>query len=229
MVLARTGSWIRRSAGGALITVLLGSLLAGCGSDDGDDSSASSSSPPASTSSAASASSPTTGSSPSSADDGGSDDGGNASVPPFPANTEPDVQPASTGASGTVTAIRIGRHEGYDRVVFEFAGAGTPGWDVRYTDQPSRQGSGQAVDLPGDATLQVSITGVGYPPDTGIQEYPGPQRLAADDTEDVTEVFFDGTFEGVTAALVGVETETPFRVHLLENPARVVLEVADPS
>ena len=48
-------------------------------------------------------------------------------------------------------------------------------------------------------------------------------------TEVVVEVFFDGTFEGVTAVLFGTEAETPFRVYLLERPTRVDLGVADGS
>jgi hypothetical protein len=44
----------------------------------------------------------------------------------------------------------------------------------------------------------------------------------------VTEVAFDATFEGSTVAFVGTSAKTPFRVYLLESPARVVVEVADP-
>ncbi|MGY1782592.1 AMIN-like domain-containing (lipo)protein [Geodermatophilus sp. SYSU D01036] len=213
--------------------VLLGGLLAGCGggggdgtgSDGGATATASPPSPSPSPSPSSSPSpSPSLSPSPDGAD-GEQDDG--APQPPFPADTAPDTEEASSDASGNVTAIRIGRHDGFDRVVFEFGGTGTPGWDVRYTDDPARQGSGEPVDLAGDATLQVAVTGVGYPPDTGVDEYAGPRRLAARDTEVVTEVYFDGTFEGVTAALVGTESEAPFRVYLLEDPARVVLEVAD--
>ena len=45
----------------------------------------------------------------------------------------------------------------------------------------------------------------------------------------VTEVAFDGTFEGTTVAFVGTTDEVPFRVYSLSSPTRVVLEVADPS
>jgi len=199
--------------------LLLTGLLTGCG-DTGHDGPAQPS---------ASQSSPSPSPSPSEEGGGGAGDGTSSPQPPFPADTRPDTQQASADASGSVTEIRLGRHQGYDRVVFEFDGAGTPGWDVRYTDAPSRQGSGEAVDLAGDAALQVTITGVGYPPDTGIAEYSGPQRVSGAGTEVVAEVFFDGTFEGITTALVGTEAETAFRVYLLERPTRVVLDVADGS
>ncbi|SEO84370.1 AMIN-like domain-containing (lipo)protein [Trujillonella endophytica] len=230
MVRALPDGRTRNRARGVLVVVLLLGGLVACGGDDdgdGDDSGAD-----ATPSSSAAAPSPTdadgddgTG------DDGGSDggDGTGSPQPPFPADTRPDTQDASGDALGNVTDIRIGRHEGYDRVVLEFEGTGTPGWDVRYTDQPARQGSGEPVDLAGEAALQVTVTGVGYPPDTGIVEYSGPPRLSAADTEVVTEVFFDGTFEGVTAVLAGTRAEVPFRVYLLEAPARIVIEVADPA
>ena len=153
------------------------------------------------------------------------DDG---SAPPFPANTDPDTGEASGDARLTVTGIRVGRHDGFDRVVFETDGTGAPGWRVEYVDAAQSQGSGADIDVEGDAVLQVTITGVGYPFDTGVEEYPGPDRIAAD-TGVVTEVVWDSTFEGTSVAFVGVDEETPFRVQLLDNPARVVLEVVDPG
>ncbi len=219
------------------IPVLLTGLLAGCGGDDGDDGGSAGSSTPSSTTSSASASSsseqqPSTSPSSSPSEQDGTDDGTDGDgtpQPPFPANTEPDTQQASPDAFGTITEIRVGHHDGFDRVVLEYAGPGTPGWDVRYVDQPTRQGSGEPVDLPGEAALQVAVRGVGNPPDTGIAEYSGPQRLSAGDTTVVTEVFFDGTFEGVTALVVGTEARNPFRVYSMTDPVRIVIEVTDGS
>jgi len=222
-----------RRWGGPAVLLLVSTLLVGCGGGDEDSSAgsatqtSSSASPPSS-----SASSPTDADGDGSGDgsgDGGGTDGDGEPQPPFTANTEPDVQAPSDDAFGNITDIRIGRHDGFDRVVFEFGGPGTPGWDVRYVDQAASQGSGATVDLPGDGALQVTITGVGLPPDTGVAEYSGPRRLSARDTETVTEVVFDGTFEGTTVAFVGTESEAPFRVYLLQDPARIVLEVADAS
>jgi hypothetical protein len=45
----------------------------------------------------------------------------------------------------------------------------------------------------------------------------------------VREVVWDSTFEGTSVAFVGTTARTPFRVYLLEDPVRVVVEVADPS
>jgi hypothetical protein len=150
-------------------------------------------------------------------------------VPPFPANTDPDTADPSPDAAVTVRDIRLGRQDGFDRVVLEVGGTGTPGWDVRYVDQPSSQGSGEPIDVAGDAVLQVSLTGAGYPYATGVTEYSHAGPLTAAGTENVTELVFDATYEGTTEAFVGTKAKAPFRVYLLENPTRVVLEVADAS
>jgi hypothetical protein len=97
---------------------------------------------------------------------------------------------------------------------------------VRYVDQPASQDSGAAIDLPGDATLQVTVTGVGNPPDTGVTECSGSRRISAHDIESVTAVQFDGTSEGTTVVFIGTAATTPFRVYLLQNPVRIVVDVA---
>jgi hypothetical protein len=185
--------------------LLAASLSAGCSSDD-----------PAETASSVTVAAPSapTG-------DGSSD------APPFPGDERPDTADASADSRVTVRDIRIGRQDGFDRVVFEVGGTGTPGWDVRYVDEAVSQGSGEPVEAAGDAVLQVSVTGAGYPYDTGVPEWAGPDPLSVAGTEVVTEVVFDATFEGTTVAFVGTTARSPFRVYLLEGPARVVVEIAD--
>jgi hypothetical protein len=161
--------------------------------------------------------------------DGATADDGATDAPALPANVEPDTADPSSGASVTVSDIRVGRQDGFDRVVFEVGGTGTPGWDVRYVDSASSQGSGDEVAVAGDAVLQVTLTGAGYPYDTGVQEYSASAPLSAADAETVTEVVFDSTYEGTTVSFVGTTARAPFRVYLLEGPTRVVVEVTDPS
>ncbi len=215
-----------RAALPGLLAVAL--VLPACGGD-GDDEAAPTTSASAS-SSAAEGTGTDDGTDDGSGDGtGDTDDDGDGGGAPFPANTEPDTGEPSADALMSVTDIRIGRHDGFDRVVFEADGTGTPGWDVRYVDAAQSQGSGDAIEVEGGAVLQVTITGVGIPADTGVEEYSGPDRLSSGDTEVVTEVVWDSTFEGTSVAFAGVTEETPFRVYLLEDPARVVLEVADPG
>ncbi|MEX5720745.1 AMIN-like domain-containing (lipo)protein [Geodermatophilus maliterrae] len=206
-------------------------LLTGCAGQGSGTASASSSASSSSTSSSGSASSAAeeSAAATSSAATGPAGDDGGTGAPAFPANTEPDTAEASSDARVTVADIRTGRHDGFDRVVFEVDGTGTPGWDVRYVDAASSQGSGEPVDVAGDAVLQVTVTGAGYPYDTGVEEYAGPDPLPGQGTATVTEVAFDATFEGTTVAFVGTRAQAPFRVYLLEDPSRIVVEVADPD
>lgn len=198
----------------SLLTASL--VLAGCGAKTAAQNSSASSRPAESSSVPRTANAAT-------APDGASQ------TSPFPANTDPDTAAASAGASVTVRDVRLGRQDGFDRVVFEVGGKGTPGWDVRYVDAAASQGSGKPIGVAGAATLQVSLTGVGYPYATGVPEYSAHGPLTAAGTQAVTEVHYDATFEGTAEAFVGTKSKAPFRVYLLQNPTRVVLEVAHPS
>ncbi|PUB24399.1 hypothetical protein C8K30_109148 [Promicromonospora sp. AC04] len=149
--------------------------------------------------------------------------------PPFAANTEPDTA-EPTGAGETflsVTDVRAARHDGYDRVVFDLdgKGSGKPGWRVEYVDKATDDGSGHAVAVDGDAILRVSLSGTAAPTDSGVEEFAG-DRIEPADTETIDEIVYRYWFEGYTTAFIGVdETEHPFRVFLLENPTRVVVDI----
>lgn len=207
----------RRVATALSVLALAAVSLAGCGGGDDDSDAGATSGAPSSAAATTSGAAGT--STPATAGDDSTD------APPFPANTQPDSGEASADSFVTVTEIRTGLHDGYDRVVFAVDGTGTPGWDVRYVDEAAGQGSGMAVPVEGDAILQVTITGVGLPTETGIEEYDGSAPLPGAGTEVVTEVVWDTTFEGTSVAFVGLSEELPFRVYLLEGPARVVLDV----
>ena len=143
---------------------------------------------------------------------------------PFEANTRPDTEdPVGNGL--TVTDVEVGRHPGYDRVVFTLDGEGAPGWRVEYTDTPIRQGSGDPFTPAGDAFLSVLISGVGYPFDTGVEEYSGPTSIPGGSAEVVREVQVQGVYEGQYDGAVGLAGERPFRVFRLEDPPRVVIDV----
>lgn len=202
---------------GTTALLIAASLLTGCTGDDPVEGRSSATA-------TASQTAPATSATPTEASDDATTD-----APESPADAQHETEEPSADALVTVRDIRIGRHDGFDRVVFELGGTGTPGWDVQYVDEATSQGSGNPVEVAGDAVLQVMLTGAGYPYDTGVEEYSGRDPLAVADTEVVTEVVFDATFEGRTVAFLGTTARAPFRVHLLQDPVRVVVEVADPA
>jgi hypothetical protein len=200
------------------VALLLSSvLLVGCNGDDEATST------PAAASSAASGTEVRTTTTESAAHDAES------SAPPFDADTSPDSGEASADARVTVSDIRVGRHEGFDRVVFQLGGIGTPGWDVRYVDSATSQGSGDQLEVAGSAVLRVTITGAGYPYDTGVEEFSPSEAVQGAGTEVVTEVAFDGTYEGTTVAFVGTTERAAFRVYRLADPTRIVVDLRDPA
>jgi hypothetical protein len=199
----------------ALLCVLLAApLLAGCGEVARETS----------TSSSATAEQPATGAASETAS-AGTEEELTEDAPDLPADVEPDTADASADARVTVSDIRIGAHDGFDRVVLEVGGTGTPGWDVRYVDAAASQGSGDPVDVAGDAVLQVTLTGAGYPYETGVEEYAGGPLTSADTTV-LTEVVWDATFEGTSVAFLGTTGRSPFRVYGLTGPTRVVVDIA---
>lgn len=137
-------------------------------------------------------------------------------------------QASSTGAFDLeVTNVRVGAHDGFDRVVFEFSGDGQPGWYATSTPEPRLQGSGHLADYPGSHAINVMINGTPYPFDLDIpeDEWPqtGPVAGAADTVQGVS---FHGIFEATSQYVIGLDGPSAFSVTLLEEPTRVVVDVA---
>jgi hypothetical protein len=133
--------------------------------------------------------------------------------------------PSLGGDLGTIGGVRVGGHPGYDRVVWEFPGSGRPSLQVKYVDQPLADGSGDVVDIRGDAYLELLVSSVGIPPATAPR--PGSASAASLAGTVVAEALpVYGGFEAVGQAFVGVrDGKRPFRVTLLRNPTRVVVDI----
>jgi hypothetical protein len=146
-----------------------------------------------------------------------------SSQPPRGSTAVQTAEPS--GGPLTVTAVRAARQDGFDRVVLELAGreAGVPGYRVEYVDDPRQQGSGDPVDVTGDAVLQVIVTGTGYPFDTGEEE--AEDATLGGDLELVEDVELGAVFEGQYEAWIGLSQQRPFTVTVLSDPARVVVDV----
>ncbi|CAM3975714.1 hypothetical protein [Smaragdicoccus niigatensis] len=142
-----------------------------------------------------------------------------------PTGTLPLEGKPSNGARLTVTDMRVGHHTGFDRVVFELGGQGTPGWVANWTDNPTSPGSGKPIDVKGKSILQVRITGLGYPDDTGANQYSGPNPLEG--TGELTSCYVTGVYEGESEAFIGSNLDKPkVRIFTLESPARLVVDIA---
>ena len=120
-----------------------------------------------------------------------------------------------------ITAVRVGSHPCFARLVVQTDGAAVPRFDVRYVPQIIADGSGRVVPVPGAAKLQVTISAQGHNA-AGDRSFVLP-RVGG---ETIKGLVFAGDFEGQTSLGVGVRARLPFRVTTLTNPPRVVLDVA---
>ena len=127
---------------------------------------------------------------------------------------------------GQLVAVRVGAHEGFDRVVLEFSES-VPGYTVKYVELPVlADGSGDEVDLPdAETAVQIVLTpSSGFDMEAGEETYTGPNTVTNDNTNEITGVVSAGDFEAVLSWAVGLRNEVPFKVTTLDNPARLVVD-----
>lgn len=127
-----------------------------------------------------------------------------------------------------VTDVRAGDHEGFDRVVFEFSGTGTPGWFAGFVDEPRQQASGYPVEMAGDSFLEINIPGMAMPldpsddtavPEAGVIDGAGGHGRIAD-------IYFGSVFEAQGQFVIGLNgDERPYQIQLLQEPTRLVVDI----
>jgi len=146
---------------------------------------------------------------------------------------------AAQGAAGSptrlLTDVRVGVHDCYERVTFEFRprtgdAAGPVAWKAAYEPGPvTEDASGRTVPVKGGAFLVVHFSAQGADltkpdaPDT----YTGPTSLEAAGATRIQQVRRTGDFEGVLTWVIGVDRQRPFHVGTQDDPARVVIDVGD--
>ncbi|MGC5626627.1 AMIN-like domain-containing (lipo)protein [Georgenia sp. Z1344] len=131
---------------------------------------------------------------------------------------------AGDPAGGPLLAVdvRSGIHPYYDRVVVDLEGeGGNPGWYADYTGDPVEDGSGTPIDIDGNAFLHVSVSGFRYP-EEGEEFADG---VYAVDGTGVTEAYVSSPFEGQIQVVLGVDSARPYRVFVLPDPLRLVIDI----
>ena len=145
------------------------------------------------------------------------------------AGTNPVEGDASRDETALLERVAIGRHEGYDRVVFQFRNS-VPGYRVEYVQPPIKEdGSGNVVPVKGNAFVEVRMEPAsGFDLTTGEGElvYKGPKRIdaAASGTSVVRDVVRTGDFEAVLTWAIGLEEKVDFRVMTTQSPARLIVD-----
>ncbi|MGH7672570.1 MAG: AMIN-like domain-containing (lipo)protein, partial [Gemmatimonadales bacterium] len=121
-------------------------------------------------------------------------------------------------------AVRVDPQPGFDRVVFEFAGDGLPGYHVEYATAPVvRCGSGDPVAVAASGRLVVR-----FEPARAHDQGPNPTlvpRAMAPGLPAVRDLQIVCDFEGQVEMVLGVPAAAPYRVVELTAPVRLVLDV----
>jgi hypothetical protein len=130
------------------------------------------------------------------------------------------AQTGGGGGSTTVTDVRAGAQNGYDRFVIQFGGA-VPRYELRPQGSATftQDASGRQVTLRGSSGLLVIVRGASsggtYKGSTDLQ--PGLSTLQ--------EARQTGDFEGVVQWGLGLSHPACFRALVLTGPGRLVIDV----
>lgn len=157
--------------------------------------------------------------------------------PQNPGATDPyPLKPLPDPAQGiyTLTDVRVGAHPesgGWDRIVFEFEDVegfpgAHPGGLIEYTDEVFQCGSGEPVEVEGEAILRVRFD--------MTQAHNEQGQVTVDELDiegpgnSIIQAVSFCDFEGIVEWAIGTSGEQNFKVALLENPSRVVIDIKWP-
>ncbi|GAA5043435.1 hypothetical protein HNP84_004423 [Thermocatellispora tengchongensis] len=124
----------------------------------------------------------------------------------------------------TVTGARYARHDDYDRVVIDLDGQ-IPGYTIRWVDEVVQDGSGEPVEVPGGAYLQITLTPAQAHDDTGESTWAGGPIFQAG-LPNVRSVVRNGDFEGIVSVALALDHKAGFRALEQRSPNRLVIDVA---
>jgi hypothetical protein len=124
-----------------------------------------------------------------------------------------------------LVAVRVGRHPGFDRIVFEFAGPTLPTVTTTSVSPPlALAPSDLPVQVVGSAFVQITMNGASGTDLTGTNTYVGPDRLTAGGAN-LIELVRTQDFEGVLTWVAGLRTNGQVTVSQVQDPARIVVDI----
>ena len=146
-----------------------------------------------------------------------------SAAPPGTATPSP-APPACSESGSYLTAIRVGAHAAYDRVVFEFSG-GKPTYSIDRVGTVYADPKGTPVALAGQSFLRVVFHGASAVCKASQSNtYTGPSTLTPSYPQ-LLVVSTAGDFEGYLSFGIGLAARGPYHVSTLTNPYRVVIDV----
>ena len=150
---------------------------------------------------------------------------GDTSNPNFEGTIAVTEKKRSERPPATLRTVRTATHEGFDRIVFEFAESGLPGSRIEYTDKPAQKcGSGEGVSMRGNARLLIQIQPANaHSEEGGVTTYPERERTLS--LPVMRELKLTCDFEADVQWVLGLASQKRYRVVELLNPARLVVDI----
>jgi hypothetical protein len=136
----------------------------------------------------------------------------------------PSVTVAKSVDRAQISDVRVGTHDGYDRVTFQFA-AGIPQTVVEGVLPPFfADPSGQSIEVKGTVFLKVIMNGgTRFSPD-GSLSYVGSINFLPGFPQ-LVQLREGGDFEAVSNWYIGLNGGGCYRVMTLMSPARLVIDI----
>ncbi len=124
----------------------------------------------------------------------------------------------------TLLDVRTATHDAYERIVFGFGPESLPGFKVEYIDRPVTQcGSGNVVELPGDAWLSIRLEPARAHTEAGQPTIADRSRTLNYPNIKALRLICD--FEGIVEWIVAVAAPNQYRTLELREPARLVIDI----
>jgi hypothetical protein len=134
---------------------------------------------------------------------------------------------ACPGPGSYLTAVRTGKHGGYDRVVFQFSG-GLPAVRAERVKTVYDDPKGTPVPLAGKSRLHVVFRGASaFCPQPAHRTWAGPWVLTPRYSQ-LLMVKAAGDFEGYLSFGIGLTARGGYHVFSLTAPDRVVIDFSRP-
>lgn len=131
-----------------------------------------------------------------------------------------EVAPTTTTQT-VVSAVNVGHHSGFDRLVFTFTGP-LPGYTAAYVQRLTHDASGARLTPQGSSFALITLR------PTSTTDH-APQQTLTPHFPMLRQVVGAGDFEAVTSYGVGLTGTSGMRVFTLTGPNRLVVDFAIPG
>lgn len=148
--------------------------------------------------------------------------------PPTPTTPGPGILVVPRVPGVTASGVHIERHDGFDRIVYDFGGTYAPGWRAEYVAEATQRGQETATRIQGRSILQIYFFDTDSAAESGIAAYNGPNPLSDPAAYSVVEVHLTPNYERGTQSFVGLRTDYPqFQITTLTEPTRIAVDIHD--